>query len=1254
MISINIKYSSPIKAMIFFIGVMCSILFWGLEAKAQNLNNPNKKGPLGIQVNTYTGNLFIPRQDMTLAARKFDLNIRFYYNSFNYAEDLGFGKGWSFEYGIKYRNDTANKKTIIWKDGREDTYTPNQDGTYKSPKGFYTTLSQYQPGKYVVTTVRGAKYFFDNSTHRKITKMQEPNGNFINFTYTDSLLTSLSNNAGQAISFAYNNKGRLATVTDANVSPSRTFSYTYTDDGNLMQVTDPLGAKVKYSYLVNGPAKTVTDKNNNLVNIIYYNDFGIRELIGCNKRISFSYDTTSKTTVVTDHLKAGTNQVTKYTYIADGNIYWLKNMSGNCCGFNMSFEFDDKGNKTKETDANGNSTTYTYDAKGNILTVTDPLNYVSTYTYSADYNKITGMTDHNGYASAMQYDNKGNLIKLTMPGNQIYTATYNAAGEITQSTDPKGNVYTYSYDAYGNIANITGPEGYSAAMVHDARGNVLAYTDARGNHKSMEYDILNRLKKLTDPINNAASFSYDAAGNLIAVTDKNAGLSVISYDASNRPVKFTNPAGDQSFIGFDEMDNVTLLKNSLGNQTAFSYDNRNRLSKVTDAAAAVSEREYDANGNLISRKLPNGRTMKYEYDLNNRLLSIADETSLMWTFGYDKNDNIISCKNGTGAISTAVYDNMNRMIKKTDPLGNTTLYAYDQNNNIVSVTDRNGFIKTYSYDAMNRVKSYTDNNGFVISLTYDAAGNIVSAKDQKNNVSTYAYDSLNRVKLMTYADGKTVQLAYDKKGNIISKKLAEGSSITYAYDNLARLTSKTLPDGNQYTYTYDKLRRVTAATNNAGTVTFTYDALGRLSSESFNGRSIQYQYNTTDRSRKTFYNDSTIVTEIFDSRNRVIKILKNDIVIASYQYNNANKNIAEVLENGISTQKEYDFANRLTAIKSANGAVQNTAFTYDKEGNKTAVSRTGIANGSEQFSYDNGYRLTGYTRGSNTQSYTYDAAGNRTAANINGTAFSYTTNNLNQITALSGAGNIAYTYDNNGNLSYDGSFYKKYDAEGRLLKDSASPSWVITYAYDAMGRRTQKNIGTNIFNYTYSGLSKIEERDGTNSLLSRTVFKGFLKPVKYEKNNSAFYFHQNEMNSVEAVTTAAGRQVERYAYDPYGVTTAYDSLGNLLQNPAYNLQFGYTGQEYDSATKSYKFHYRNYSPATGVFNQRDPLGYEDGFSLYQYVGNNPANGIDILGLKCRKILDETQGRDKNFSDGLWYEGMATNDVGQSIIEKGVE
>lgn len=1182
---------------------------------AQNLNNPNKRGPLGTQVNTLSGNLFIPRTDIYIPARAFDLDISFYYNSYLFTEEYGYGKGWTFAYNIKYSHDTIpGTRLILWGDGREDKYDSLPGGTYKSPRGFFNTLTQYQPGKYVLTELDGMKYFFDNAVHKRITRMEEPNGNFINFTYTDSLLTAMTNTAGQSITFSYNPQGRLASVTDAIAAPSRTYTYTYDVVGNLKEVKDPLNGKYQYTYLVNGPMKSLADKNNNKIDIIYFPDLSISELVGCNKRLSFSYDTADQKTVVTDHLTTG-NQVTTYKYQTLDNLSWITSMSGNCCGFNISYEYDDQGNPTKMTDANGQVYTYTYDSSGNLLTATDPLNQISTYTYSSNFSKITSYKDPKGNLYTMGYDGDGNMTQLITPGNNTYTATYNATGDIISSTDPKGNVFTYNYDAYGNPTNVTGPNGYSAALSFDARGRLLSFTDARGNNSTAEYDILDRLKKITDPINNFAQFNYDAEGNVTSYINKNNETSTLNYDASNRIVKVTGPTGNQANFTWDGMDNLTSVKNALGHETKMSYDTRNRLKGAKDPENNSAVYNYDGNGNITSISLPNGRFINYSYDQLNRVTAISDATGTIGTYTYDKNNNITSYTNGTGAIISASYDSLNRIKQVTDPLGNSSSYTYDKNSNITSVTDREGRTRHYTYDSLDRVRTYTDNNGFVITVGYDAESNITSLKDQNNNTTTYTYDSLNRRKTMTYPDGKYMQYSYDKENNVTSIRLTDASIMTYQYDTLNRVTSRTLPGGEVYSYTYDKLNRVLTATNNSGTVTFAYDNLDRVTAETFDGRTTRYNYSIAGRTQTTIYPDSTTVIKEFDTRNRLTKILKDSITVVEYAYNNANQLTNKTFANGVNSTMQYDFANRLSSITT--GTMQNTSFTYDKEMNKTAINRLNNPSLSEQFTYDNGYRLTNYKRGpvgspviQNT--YTYDAVGNRTAANLNGAATTYSINNLNQLTGVNAT---SFTFDDRGNITFDGTFYKTYDAENRLKKDSASPASVITYEYDALGRRVTKTINGSTLKYTYSGAAQIEERNSSNTLLNRTVFTNFLSPVLNEKNGNSYYCHQNELNSVEAISNSSGRLIESYRYDAYGKPTRYDSLNNPLPSSIAGNRFGFTGQEYDSASGSYRFFFRNYSPETGVFNQRDLIEYQDEMGMYQYVGNNPANGIDIWGLE---------------------------------------
>jgi RHS repeat-associated protein len=76
----------------------------------------------------------------------------------------------------------------------------------------------------------------------------------------------------------------------------------------------------------------------------------------------------------------------------------------------------------------------------------------------------------------------------------------------------------------------------------------------------------------------------------------------------------------------------------------------------------------------------------------------------------------------------------------------------------------------------------------------------------------------------------------------------------------------------------------------------------------------------------------------------------------------------------------------------------------------------------------------------------------------------------------------------------------------------------------------------------------------------------------------------------------------------------YSAFGAIVQGDFTNNPYGYTSRRFDHENGFYHYHFRKYDPVTGNWLTSDPIGIAGGINLYRFVGNNPVNYRDWLGL----------------------------------------
>lgn len=1107
----------------------------------------------GDPISLATGQFLYNCQGLQLPSKKIAVDAMHSYKS-GLSFNGPFGYGWMLNYYMRLHRLRNGNAVIVSGNGQKTQYT--FDGSvYVPPAGRFEVLEKNPDNSWTLKLSQGARYQFDNEG--KLTAIEDRNNNTINLTY----------DTGR---FAHYGKHKFAQDTLMNGQIGL--------DYRLMVITDSSGHTVDLNYNTDGLLDNVTDGTR----VYTYNyDTITNDLLSITEPATTQFPSgVTKSFVYENHnvvqiQDAKAQYFVKNYYDSNDRVYQQDLGQGS-----IKLDYSTPGQVT-ETDRKNNIATYAFDSNGNMILkeeftsgvhANDPPSFLTTYTYNVDSIK-TSETFPRGNGAVYTYDvspldpkKRGNLLEIRRKTDM--SAPDNDTNDIVTSI-------TYE-PQFNQVKTVTDPKGNVTAITYDYE---LDAADPRyatnGNPIFIEYP------QIAEGIP-TEEFAYNSSGQVTQATDANGNMTAYTYDPLTGYLTNINrdPTGinAHTHLTYDAYGHLDLVTDANNHTTDYDYDELGRLVSVIDPLGYVTKQTYDANGNVIKTERQADelatvwQTTEFTYDVLNNLKTIKDPLNRMTTYNYDNNENLMSI---------------------VDAELNTTSNAFDERDLLFTLTDANTPAGTTTYD-------------------YDMNGNLAKITDANNNETNYIYDLFDRLNITTYADSTFSDSDYDKNSNLVKYIAPSTNPIEYDYDELNRMVARRYPltPTLDSTFTYDLASRMITADNAASQISFTYDALNRIKSNNQLLDSINYglgyNYDNEGNLSQLVYPSGKTLDYTYDADNRLDIIQKDTVNFVDYNYDVLNRRTQKSFLSSTLplTTYNFDIASQLSSI--TNKLVNNTVISqyayplYDNVGNRKQLDRMLGVNPAEttNYSYNNIYELTAVT-GAQTNAFDYDNVGNRTIAD--GITYG-TPNNLNQYPDVGGT---PLSYDNNGNLTYDGANTYSFDEQNRLTA-ATNGGMLATYSYDAFNRRVSKTVDGVTTYFVYDGDEVIAEYDSSGIPDAEYILGDNIDEVlAMERGTNTYYYNYDGLGSVTEITDSTGALAENYVYDAYGNSSLASSL---IGNP-----YMFTGRRWDEESGTYFYRARQYDPLIGRFLQRDPLGNIDSENLYQYTLNNPINYTDPTG-----------------------------------------
>ncbi len=558
---------------------------------------------------------------------------------------------------------------------------------------------------------------YDILNHPKTIK--DPLNRITTYNYDNNEnLSSIVDAENHTTTYDYDERNKLFKVTDANNSPGVT-QYDYDINGNLAKISDANSHATNYAYDLFDRKASETFADGKVYSYAYDKNSNLTDLTKPSTApavtINYAYDALNRLTGKLYPAHPSLNATYAYdlsSRLVDANVTGASNhftydplnrLQSNTQTiasliYNLGYEYDKAGNRTKVTYPSGKNIVYKYDVNDNMDLVNAGFLPIVDYTYDTlDRRTIRAfpssvpapssvMRDLYQYDLANQLtDLKNNAVSDVLIAQYAYP-TYDNAGNRKQmqtSGVPGAQTINYTYNNIYELTGVTGSQTHSYAY-----DNVANRLTADGTTY-----VPNTVNQYTQV--GTTNYTYDLNGNLTYD-----GVNTYTYDEENRQTT-ANRSGMSAQYAYDAF-NRRIAKTVNGTTTYFINDGDREIEERTAAGALSADYAYGNSIDEVLTMTRGGTTYFYHYD------GLGSVTELTNVSGTNVVENYTYDPYGTPSVSTSTIGNPFRYTGRRfdEESGNYYYRARMYSPGIGGFMQRDpvGY-----YDSMN-LHTYTSNN----------------------------------------------------------------------------------------------------------------------------------------------------------------------------------------------------------------------------------------------------------------------------------------------------------------------------------------------------------------------------------------------------------------------------------------------------------------------------------------------------------------------------------------------------------------